>query len=86
MTDSSEPKKEMARTTVLSDPGASPAVRMKKTQLLIDLPPVEMPVATTETVSSEPQQRIDAIPMLFSWALLAASAAILILQIWNYLA
>ena len=58
MTDSSEPKKETAGTTVLLDPPAQPY---------------------------EPERRIDTIPMLFWWALLAASAAILILQIWNYL-
>jgi hypothetical protein len=86
MADSSEPKKEPARITVPSDPLANPAVQMRKTQLLTNLPAVEMPAANMGTVSPEPQRRIDAIPMLFCWALLAASAAILILQIWNYLA
>jgi len=86
MADSSEPKKATVHIPILSDPRANPAVQMKKTQLLIDLPAVEMPADVMGTVSSEPQQQIDAIPMLFCWVLLAASVAILILQIWNYLA
>jgi hypothetical protein len=32
-----------------------------------------------------PKTRIDEIPMPLCWALLATSAVILILQIWNYL-
>jgi hypothetical protein len=80
------PKKETARITVLSDPPAKAVVEMKKTQRLIDLPPVETP-ASRVTVAQAPQQpvsRIDEIPMPLCWALLAASAATLILQIWNY--
>jgi len=78
------PKKETARITVLPDPPAKPAVQMKKTQPLIDLPAIETP-STTVTVTPRPQLRIDQIPMPLCWALLAASGAILILQIWNYL-
>jgi len=78
------PKKETARITVLPDPPAKPAVQMKKTQPLIDLPAIETP-STTVTVTPQPQLRIDQIPMPLCWALLAASGAILILQIWNYL-
>jgi len=78
------PKKETARIAVLPDSRTKPAVEMKKTQPLIDLPSVEMP-ATRVIVAPEPRPRIDAIPMPLCWALLAASAAILILQIWNYL-
>lgn len=85
MADSSEPKKETARLTVLQDPPAKPAVQMKRTQRLIDLPAIETP-ATTVTVTPKPQLRIDQIPMGLCWVLLAASVAILILQIWNYLA
>jgi hypothetical protein len=66
-----------------------PAVEMKQTQPLIDLPAVEMPVTkmTIAPPSSHPapQMQIDDIPTPFYWALLATSAAILILQIWNYL-
>ena len=84
------PKKETARITVLPDPQPKPAVQMKKTQPLIDLPAMEAP-ASTVTLTPEPapkpqpQLRIDQIPMPLCWTLLGASAAILILQIWNYL-
>jgi hypothetical protein len=79
------PKKETARITVLPDPPAKPAVQMKKTQPLIDLPAVERP-APTVTVTPEPRPlRIDQIPTPLCWALLAVSAVVLILQIWNYL-
>ena len=82
------PKKETARITVLPDPQPKPAVQMKKTQPLIDLPAMETP-ATTVTLTPEPapkpQLQIDQIPMPLCWTLLAVSAAILILQIWNYL-
>jgi hypothetical protein len=64
-------------------------VEMKQTQPLIDLPAVEMPVTkmTIAPPSSHPapQMQIDDIPTPFYWALLATSATILILQIWNYL-
>jgi len=72
----------------LPDPQPKPAVEMKKTQPLIDLPAMETPATTvtlTPAPESEPQPRIDQIPMPLCWGLLAASAAILILQIWNYL-
>src|SRR5262249_58621649 len=78
------PEKETARIAVLPDPPTKPAVQMKKTQPLIDLPPVETP-ATTVSVRPEPQRRIQQIPIPLCWALLAVSAAALILQIWNYL-
>jgi hypothetical protein len=84
-TDSS--KKEAARITVLPAPPAKPAVEMKKTQPLIDLPQVDTPAATVAVapqVQRKPILRIDEIPMPLCWALLGASAAILILQIWNY--
>ena len=92
------PKKETARITVLPDPPAKPAVEMKKTQALIDLPKVETPVTKVTVAPAsrpapapspipvpEPQMGIDDLPMPLCWGLLGASAAILILQIWNYL-
>ena len=78
------PKKETARISVLPDPPAKPAVQMKKTQPLIDLPAIETP-STTVTLTPRPQLGIDQMPMPLCWALLAVSTAILILQIWNYL-
>src|SRR5256885_7339414 len=87
------PKKETARITVLPDPPAKPAVQMKKTQPLIDLPPIEKPV-TSVTVAPLPpsaavkpaekaQFAIDEMPLTLCWALVAISAMVLILQIWN---
>jgi len=83
-------KKETARITVLPDPPAKPAVQMKKTQPLIDLPPVETPsapvtVAPPTARQPEPQVWLDQVPMPLCWGLVAVSAAVLILQIWNYL-
>ena len=73
---------------MLADPPAKPAVEMKKTQPVIDLPQAEKP-ATRIIVTSQPQPEsistIDKIPMPLCWVLLGASAVILILQIWNYL-
>jgi hypothetical protein len=89
------PKKETARITVLPDPPHKAVVEMKKTQPLIDLPKIETPVtrvtvapvAPAPAPQSSPRARIDVdvIPMPLCWALFATSAAILILQIWNYL-
>ena len=89
------PKKETARITVLPDPPNKPAVEMKKTQPLIDLPAATGPVSKV-TVAPAPvppkpipksriETAIDEIPMPLCWALFATSAVILILQIWNYL-
>ena len=82
------PKKATACIPVSPDPPAKPAVEMKKTQPLIVLPAVEAP-ATGVTVApkTEPQpvSKIDQMPVSLCWGLLGASAAILILQIWNYL-
>ena len=72
MTDSGEPKSAM------------PA--LITTQPLIDLPAVKTSTTTIPvTPTTQPASRIDAIPMALCWALFAASAATLILQIWNYL-
>jgi hypothetical protein len=82
------PKKETTRMTVLPDPPAKPVVEMKKTQPLIDLPAVEAPatrVTVAPRIESQPVSKIDEMPMPLCWGLLGVSAAILILQIWNYL-
>ena len=82
------PKKETTRITILPDPPAKLAVEMKKTQPLINLPAVEAP-ATSVTVAPkiepQPVSKIDEMPTPLCWGLLGVSAAILILQIWNYL-
>jgi hypothetical protein len=83
------PKKETARIAVLPDPPARPpsAVEMKKTQPLITAPESVAPVAPV-MVNVPPtaivQTFVTDIPMSFCWALLLASTAILIIQIWNY--
>ena len=85
---SAGPRKETARISLLPDPAVRPApvVEMKKTQPLITMPEpatqtapiaINMAPTTVETF-------IDEIPMALSWALLAASIAILTIQIWNY--
>ena|ERR1700730_9911714 len=82
------PKKETARITVLPDSPSKPAVQMKKTQPLIDLPATQTPapaVTVTAPPLPVPQFQVDQIPMTLCWGLLAVSAGILILQIWNYL-
>jgi hypothetical protein len=86
MTDSSEPKKETVRISVLPEAPTKPAVEMKKTQVLIDLPVVKAPT-TRVTVAPAPQSvsRINEVPMPLCWALFAVSAATLLIQIWNYL-
>ena len=90
----SAPKKETARITVLPDPPPKPAVQMKKTQPLIDLPAMEKPATAVNLAPApepapqpqpKPQPRVDQIPMPLCWTLLGVSAAILIIQIWNYL-
>ena len=83
-------KKEMARITVLSDPPPKPAMEMKKTQRLIGLPKIAASVTrvtVTAPPMAQPQERalVDSLPMPLCWTLVAASAATLILQIWNYL-
>ena len=78
------PKKETARISVLPDPPSRPAVQMKKTQPLIDVPAAERP-ASPVTVAPETRTVAAEIPRPLCWALLGVSAAILIIQIWNYL-
>jgi len=66
-------------------PKKETAVEMKKAQPLIDLPMVEAPVTKVAITPGPKLTRVDEIPMALCWGLLAASVAILILQIWNYL-
>jgi len=84
MADSSEPKKETVRITVLRDPQPKPAVQIKKTQPLIELPAPATAVTLAPAPLPRRQLRIDQVSMPLCWTLLAASATILILQIWNY--
>ncbi|HEY2123997.1 MAG TPA: hypothetical protein VGG94_00930 [Chthoniobacterales bacterium] len=83
------PKKETARISVLPAPPArtGPAVEMKKTQPLVSLPEPSVQTAPI-AVNVEPVEPeeifISELPMPLCWALLAASAVILTIQIWNY--
>jgi len=56
---------------------------MKKTQPLVTLPET-VPKSAALTVAREAVKIVDAIPKLLCWAVLGASAAILIIQIWTY--
>jgi len=78
-------KKETARIALRPDPPAKPAptVQMKKTQPLITMPET-VPQSTPLTVARDTVKIVDAIPKPLCWAVLGISAAILIIQIWNY--
>ncbi len=83
------PKKETARVPVMPEPRVmpAPAVEMKKTQPLIAMPqitPQSPSMAVTPTEKGEERATVNAIPMPICWALLGASAVILIIQIWTY--
>jgi hypothetical protein len=83
---SSGPKKETARMTILPDPPkVSGSVQMKKTQPLINMPAATAPVTPVNVAPKEAAPKVDAISMPLCWALLGTSAAILLIQIWNYL-
>jgi hypothetical protein len=81
----SGPKKETARISVLPrpTPAAAPAINMTKTQPLLIHPAAAGPVAPV-VITSKPIARVDAIPRSLAWGLLAISATIFLIQIWNY--
>jgi hypothetical protein len=85
---SAGPKKETARITVLPDPSPKPAtpVQMKKTQPLSTMPQPTAPMTSVNIAPNIPvEQQIETgISMALCWSLLAISAVVLILQIWNY--
>jgi len=83
------PKKETARVPVTPEPPVmpAPAVEMKKTQPLMARPqiaPQRTSIAGAAIEKAEESATISAIPMPVCWALLGASAVILIIQIWTY--
>ena len=79
------PKKETARISVLPRPTpvAAPAINMTKTQPLLIHPVGTSPVAPV-VITSKPVAPLDAIPRSLAWGLLAISAVIFLIQIWNY--
>jgi hypothetical protein len=82
MTDLGEPKKETVRIGVSpANPQPSSPPSQSREAVRIHLPSS----ASCHGRDAGSVSRIDAIPMALCWALFAASAATLILQIWNYL-
>jgi hypothetical protein len=79
------PKKETARISVLPrpTPSTAPAVNMTKTQPLLIHPAGAIPVAPV-VITSKPVAPVDAIPRSLAWGLVAISAVIFLIQIWNY--
>jgi hypothetical protein len=66
---------------------------MKKTQPLSTMPEPVTPISPITTVPAAPAPMVaatapvageDAIPMALCWGLLAISAIVLLVQIWNY--
>ncbi|HEX4641217.1 MAG TPA: hypothetical protein VH252_07510 [Chthoniobacterales bacterium] len=79
------PKKETARISVLPrpTPAAPPAINMTKTQPLLVHPPTGV-TPPPAIITSKPLAPLDSIPRPLCWALLAISAVIFLIQIWNY--
>ncbi|MDQ2867160.1 MAG: hypothetical protein M3R59_01925 [Verrucomicrobiota bacterium] len=83
----SAPKKETSRIAVLPQ-ATTPAVKMTKTQPLITItgtpqPPPAAAVKVVVPALAMPSM-IDSIPLPLCWALVAVSAAILLIEIWTY--
>jgi hypothetical protein len=80
------PKKEMARILTMPQPRSSPpTVKISKTQPLITAPGSVRDILPISIEPPNVDNRVDAISASFSWALLAASALLFILQLWTYL-
>jgi hypothetical protein len=79
--------KETARISVLPDPPKPTSAKMSKTQPLITATatPVAPPTAPVTIAPAAPQPVLNAIPMPLCWGLVLVSAAILIIEIWNYI-
>jgi hypothetical protein len=80
------PKKETARVASPEELARkpSPAVQMKKTQPLITMPDTAEQPAVPLTVTSDTVMPAERIPVPLCWTVLAVSALVLIIQIWNY--
>jgi hypothetical protein len=80
--------KETARISILPDPPKPAAVKMSKTQPLVTVTatptaPPTAPVTIARTTAAQPV--IQSIPASLCWGLVLVSAAILIIEIWNYI-
>jgi hypothetical protein len=73
-------------TVRINLPTRPPADGVVPTRLPPSPSPAAAPVASINVApKAAPIVRVDEIPMPLCWALLGASAVILIIQIWNYL-
>jgi hypothetical protein len=81
---SGAPKKETSRINLVPDSPKS--ADMRKTQPLVTLTdtPVRPPPPLNITSAARPSS-ISSIPMGLCWALVAVSALILLIEIWNYI-
>jgi hypothetical protein len=79
--------KDTARINILPDPPKPVPVKMSKTQPLITTTAtVAHPTApVTIAPAAVPQPVSESIPASLCWGLLLVSAAILIIEIWNYI-
>jgi hypothetical protein len=80
--------KETARISILPDPPKPAPMKMSKTQPLFTLTatPVTPPTApVTIAPAMAPQPVIESIPTSLCWGLVLVAAAILIIEIWNYI-
>src|SRR6478672_3447985 len=80
--------KETAHISILPDPPKPAPMKMSKTQPLFTLTatPVTPPTApVTIAPAMAPQRVIESIPTSLCWGLVLVSAAILIIEIWNYI-
>jgi hypothetical protein len=69
--------------SVTTAPTAAPAINMTKTQPLLIHPAATIPPAPV-VITSKPVAPLEAISRSLAWALLAVSAVIFLIQIWNY--
>jgi len=79
--------KETARISILPDPPKPMPAKMSKTQPLITATatPVAPPTAPVTIAPAAPQPVLNVIPVPLCWGLVVVSAAILIIEIWNYI-
>jgi hypothetical protein len=80
-----QPKKETSRIHLVPDQETE-RVRMSKTQPLVTVMATPVaPSAPVRVAAAEQASVISSIPVGLCWALVAISAAILIIEIWTYI-
>lgn len=80
--------KETARISILPDPPKPGPMKMSKTQPLVTLTAASVTPPTapvTIAPAAARQAAIERIPTSLCWGLVLVSAAILIIEIWNYI-